>query len=226
MICHMSGDQRVAAAGVPGDSGTSRRPRPAGRFVTGEYRRAQLSVVLALLLLAGTAVYLVVQEREQTWASGRGSVLNLALGLETSITGLIEQSAFSLTRISGDLAKRPASGLERAQAMAELRNIATLDPISSYLGVRTADGGILAVDQSGGPVASPEVLRASGLVAKKGLVKVLGEGRLTRRVSVSAHAFSAKAASAIEAAGGTVTVLPPPFGHGRPPAKGNALTSR
>jgi len=73
---------------------------------------------------------------------------------------------------------------------------------------------------------SPEVLRASGLVAKKGLVKVLGEGRLTRRVSVSAHAFSAKAASAIEAAGGTVTVLPPPFGHGRPPAKGNALTSR
>ena len=27
-------------------------------------------------------------------------------------------------------------------------------------------------------------------------------------------------------AGGRVEVLPPPFGHGRPPAKGNALTNR
>ena len=32
--------------------------------------------------------------------------------------------------------------------------------------------------------------------------------------------------AAIEAAGGRVEVLPPPFGHGRPPAKGNALTNR
>jgi large subunit ribosomal protein L15 len=74
--------------------------------------------------------------------------------------------------------------------------------------------------------ADPEVLRAKGLVHKKGLVKVLGEGHLTRPVNVSAHAFSASAVAAIEAAGGTATVLPPPFGRGRPPAKGNALTSR
>jgi large subunit ribosomal protein L15 len=73
---------------------------------------------------------------------------------------------------------------------------------------------------------NPDVLRAAGVVRKKGLVKVLGEGALTRRLSVSAHGFSASAVSAIEAAGGSVTVLPPPFGHGRPPAKGNALTSR
>jgi large subunit ribosomal protein L15 len=73
---------------------------------------------------------------------------------------------------------------------------------------------------------NPEVLRESGLVHKRGLVKVLGEGELTRRVNVSAHAFSASASAAIQAAGGTVTVLPPPFGHGRPPAKGNALTAR
>ena len=31
---------------------------------------------------------------------------------------------------------------------------------------------------------------------------------------------------AITAAGGTVTVVPLPFGHGRPPARGNALTNR
>ncbi|MGH9106731.1 MAG: 50S ribosomal protein L15 [Acidimicrobiales bacterium] len=72
----------------------------------------------------------------------------------------------------------------------------------------------------------PEVLRQAGLVHKRGMVKVLGEGRLTRRANVSAHAFSASAAAAIKAAGGTITVLPAPFGHGRPPAKGNALMGR
>ncbi len=72
----------------------------------------------------------------------------------------------------------------------------------------------------------PEVLRGVGLVHKRGLVKILGEGSLTRKLDVSAHAFSASARAAIEAAGGTATVLPPPFGHGRPPAKGNALTAR
>ena len=73
---------------------------------------------------------------------------------------------------------------------------------------------------------NPEVLRGVGLVHKKGLVKVLGDGELTRRLNVSAHAFSASAQAAIEAAGGSVQVIPPPFGHGRPPAKGNALMSR
>lgn len=77
-----------------------------------------------------------------------------------------------------------------------------------------------------GDTVTPEGLRAKGLVHKHGLVKVLGGGSLTRRVGVSAHAFSRSAAEAIEQAGGSVTVLPPPFGHGRPPAKGNALTNR
>ncbi|HUC13353.1 MAG TPA: 50S ribosomal protein L15 [Acidimicrobiales bacterium] len=77
-----------------------------------------------------------------------------------------------------------------------------------------------------GSEVSPEVLRKVGLVHKKGLVKVLGDGQLTRRLNVSAHAFSASAQAAIQAAGGSVQVIPPPFGHGRPPAKGNALTSR
>ena len=78
----------------------------------------------------------------------------------------------------------------------------------------------------GGDEVSPESLRAAGLVHKHGLVKVLGRGELTRAVRVKAHAFSSSAERAITAAGGTVEVLPPPFGHGRPPAKGNALTNR
>ena len=78
----------------------------------------------------------------------------------------------------------------------------------------------------GGDEVSPETLRAAGLVHKHGLVKVLGRGELSRSVRVKAHAFSASAEQAITAAGGTVEVLPKPFGHGRPPAKGNALTNR
>jgi large subunit ribosomal protein L15 len=82
------------------------------------------------------------------------------------------------------------------------------------------------LEQLGSSEVNPEVLREAGLVAKKGLVKVLGRGELTRRINVSAHAFSASATAAIQATGGSVQILPPPFGHGRPPARGNALTSR
>ena len=83
-----------------------------------------------------------------------------------------------------------------------------------------------ALERLGASDVNPDVLRSAGLVRKRGLVKVLGEGELSRKVNVEAHAFSASASAAITAAGGSVTVLPPPFGHGRPPAKGNALTSR
>lgn len=77
-----------------------------------------------------------------------------------------------------------------------------------------------------GDDVNPDTLRARGLVHKKGLVKVLGRGEITRALRVRAHAFSKSAEQAITAAGGTVEVLPPPFGSGRPPARGNALTNR
>ena len=83
-----------------------------------------------------------------------------------------------------------------------------------------------ALEQFEGDVVSPETLREKGLVHKHGLVKVLGRGELTRAVRVSAHGFSKSAEAAITAAGGTVEVLPMPFGHGRPPASGNALSNR
>ncbi|MGI8661790.1 MAG: 50S ribosomal protein L15 [Acidimicrobiales bacterium] len=73
---------------------------------------------------------------------------------------------------------------------------------------------------------NPEVLHEHGLAHKGALIKILGRGALTRSISVTAHAFSKSAESAITAAGGTVTLLPKPFGHGRPPAKGNAHTNR
>ena len=82
------------------------------------------------------------------------------------------------------------------------------------------------IEGSGLDNVTPDALYGKGLIRKGALVKVLGRGELTRTVTVSAHAFSKSAESAITAAGGSVTVLPPPFGNGRPPAKGNAHTNR
>lgn len=48
-------------------------------------------------------------------------------------------------------------------------------------------------------------MRAAGLVPKKCLVKVLGNGAVTRAIEVEADAFSQKAEESIKAAGGTVT---------------------
>ncbi|MET0896241.1 MAG: 50S ribosomal protein L15 [Acidimicrobiia bacterium] len=75
-------------------------------------------------------------------------------------------------------------------------------------------------------VIDPGVLRSHGLVAKRGLVKVLGRGEISKALTVSAHGFSKSAVEAIEAAGGTTTVIPAPWGDRRPPAKGNAHTNR
>jgi large subunit ribosomal protein L15 len=69
-------------------------------------------------------------------------------------------------------------------------------------------------------------LRERGLAHKHGLVKVLGRGSLDKKLSVQAHAFSASARQAIEAAGGRVEVVPSPWGDRRPPARGNQHANR
>ena len=58
----------------------------------------------------------------------------------------------------------------------------------------------------GGTVGLDELV-AKGLVRKNVLVKVLGDGKLTAKVDVSAHKFSGSAREAITAAGGTATEL-------------------
>jgi large subunit ribosomal protein L15 len=77
-----------------------------------------------------------------------------------------------------------------------------------------------------GAEVTPESLRERGLVAKQGLVKVLGRGEITKALTVRAHGFSAAATRAIEGAGGTVTVIPLPWADRRPPARGNQHANR
>jgi large subunit ribosomal protein L15 len=82
------------------------------------------------------------------------------------------------------------------------------------------------IEESGLDEVSPESLREKGLVGKNKFVKVLGRGELSRKVTVKAHAVSKSAESAITGAGGSVELVPLPWGDGRPPAKGNAHTNR
>jgi large subunit ribosomal protein L15 len=73
---------------------------------------------------------------------------------------------------------------------------------------------------------TPVTLHEHGLAHKGALIKVLARGEITRPLRVQAHGFSKAAEAAIEAAGGTVAVLPLPYRTGRPPVKGNQFTNR
>jgi large subunit ribosomal protein L15 len=60
----------------------------------------------------------------------------------------------------------------------------------------------------GGAEVTPEALREKGLATRKDVpVKVLGQGELSKALTVHAHGFSATAREKIEAAGGTCQVV-------------------
>ena len=74
-------------------------------------------------------------------------------------------------------------------------------------------------------IINPEILFKRGVLHKGAFVKVLARGEITRKVDVSAHGVSKTAQAAIEAAGGSVTIIPLPY-KVRPAAKGNQFTNR
>jgi large subunit ribosomal protein L15 len=59
-----------------------------------------------------------------------------------------------------------------------------------------------------GATVGPEDLAARGLATRKNVpVKILGQGELSKKLTISAHGFSKSAQEKIEAAGGSVTVI-------------------
>ena len=59
-----------------------------------------------------------------------------------------------------------------------------------------------------GVEVTPATLKEAGIVKnEKSGIKVLGNGQLTKKLTVKAHQFSASAKAAIEAAGGTAEVI-------------------
>src|SRR6478672_9209809 len=62
-----------------------------------------------------------------------------------------------------------------------------------------------------GASISPESLMEAGIIKQRfDVLKVLGDGELTKKLAVSAHRFSASAKEKIEKAGGTATIVPGP----------------
>ena len=71
-------------------------------------------------------------------------------------------------------------------------NLSTLDELAGKLGVE---------------VLSLEDIKSNGLASKNSLVKVLAKGELTKKLEVSANAFSKSAIEAIEKQGGKATIV-------------------
>jgi large subunit ribosomal protein L15 len=67
-------------------------------------------------------------------------------------------------------------------------------------------GDLSRLFPKGGAVGVDDLV-AKGAVRKNSLVKVLGDGKMTVKVDVSAHKFSGSARDKITAAGGTATEL-------------------
>ncbi|CAN5299071.1 50S ribosomal protein L15 [soil metagenome] len=67
-------------------------------------------------------------------------------------------------------------------------------------------GDLTRLFPEGGTVGVDELV-ASGAVRKNTLVKVLGDGKLSAKLDITAHKFSGSAREAITAAGGTATEL-------------------
>ena len=71
--------------------------------------------------------------------------------------------------------------------------------INLYAIEELASKGVLEIN--------PETLLANGLVSKGDTFKVLGQGEVTKKVTVKAHAVSKSAIEAIEKAGGSVETI-------------------
>ena len=86
------------------------------------------------------------------------------------------------------------------------------------------------LDKLGASSVTPESLVEAGLIRKGAFVKILAHGSISSKVDVTAHAVSESARAAIEAAGGSVTLVELPFKAegraGRPAVKGNQFANR
>jgi large subunit ribosomal protein L15 len=84
-----------------------------------------------------------------------------------------------------------------------------IGPFRTY--TQPVNVGALEARFEAGAEVTPETLVAAGLARKLSVdVKILGQGELTKALTVTAHAFSRSALEKIEAAGGTVVRLREP----------------
>ncbi|MCM8814866.1 MAG: 50S ribosomal protein L15 [Candidatus Omnitrophica bacterium] len=74
--------------------------------------------------------------------------------------------------------------------------------------VQEVNIGLLNTKFTDGSIVNPEVLMEKRIIKKKDLpVKILGKGKIEKKIEVHAHAFSKKAREAIEKVGGSIVIL-------------------
>ena len=119
--------------------------------------------------------------------SGRGGTSTRGHKGAQSRTGYSRKAGFEGGQmpIQRRLPKRGFKNRNRVEYTAF--NLAKLQAISEKYGLKEIN---------------PEVLRANHLISKDELIKVLANGELKSGLNIKAHAFSASALAAIEAAGG------------------------
>jgi large subunit ribosomal protein L15 len=112
----------------------------------------------------------------------------------------------------GQLAGWSAAGIFEGGRLPLIRRIPKRGFTNSFARiVKAVNLDALETACSAGAEVTPESLRAAGVA--KGIwheLKILGNGELSKALTVSAHHFSARAREKILAAGGTVTELPGP----------------
>ncbi|MEJ0007810.1 MAG: EAL domain-containing protein [Steroidobacteraceae bacterium] len=122
------------------------------RVIALQYRRARIYLGAALLLLAGTVLYLVAIGGQQIWTTARTSLLDLALDLRSSISGVLDQSALNLRGISTVLSSDSHETVAELNSI--LRGAARSDTNAAFLGIVRSDQTIAVVDRNGDPAAA------------------------------------------------------------------------
>ncbi|MEO5686897.1 MAG: EAL domain-containing protein [Burkholderiaceae bacterium] len=98
-------------------------------------------------MMLAVGVYLIAQQHGNVRRNGEAGALNIARGLEASISARFDQSVASLKGVATDVAAAPRS---EAAALHALQNAARYDPFSNWLGVLDSEGRwLVMVDQSG-----------------------------------------------------------------------------
>ena len=138
--------------------------------IAGRYRRARIYFVTALTLLIATAVYELLNTGKGVWDSTHHSAEVLAVGLQSRATAMLGQSAASLQGIASDLGGDVSP--ERMRVLRVLADAMRFDPVSAYLGVRSAAAsGAILVDRTGHPAND-----ALGDTLLRGLPHKLADG--------------------------------------------------
>ncbi len=130
----------------------SARPHAIAR----QYRSAALYLIIALSLLAAAALYLILKEREQVWTAARRNTLNVAVGLQSTTTALLEQSAGTLRGIVSHLGRQ--QGRSAQQMLAIMRDAAQFESVSAYLGFKGASPDQSLLINHAGELAGADVL--------------------------------------------------------------------